>query len=519
MGLFGPSKREQEMQAEIVRLQGLLGTDGRIAYDLQNEITALTQRRQELENNISKLQQDFGIVNNNLYNLNLRHQQLLKQIATIEDTIEIQSFGVYQPTYKFANSDMYKERLQVVRNNQKEMIKNGTACVGNMSWSVNGSITQGRKMVKDMQKLLLRAFNVECDNVVSNVKVSNFTKSKERILKLSEQISKLGAVMSISISSSYVNYKLEEISLALDFEQKKQEEKERIREARELQKEEAKIKKEIEEERKKLTKEQSHYQNALIAVIEQLQKKPDDTYLLTKKKELEANINDTRKAIADVDYREANKKAGYVYIISNIGAFGENIYKIGMTRRLEPHDRIDELSSASVPFKFDVHALIFSEDAPKLEAALHRAFEDKKVNKINSRREFFKVTLSEIKSVVRQNFDKTVEWIDVPEAEQFRQSLSLGSTLPIINTNLSPLSTEPTTSQEEKLATKMKTDTSHLQQSQPFTPTVNIPPNYCICCKRSGKFMQINNEHMCPMCADTASEEQKLNAKREAGLI
>ncbi|MBQ7916373.1 MAG: GIY-YIG nuclease family protein, partial [Firmicutes bacterium] len=126
----------------------------------------------------------------------------------------------------------------------------------------------------------------------------------------------------------------------------------------------------------------------------------------------------------NVDYREANKRAGYVYVISNIGAFGDDVYKIGMTRRLDPMERIDELGDASVPFDYDVHALIFSDDAPALESALHNAFEANKVNKINSRREFFKISLNEIKAVVAKNFDKTVEWIDVPEAEQYRLSIA-----------------------------------------------------------------------------------------------
>ena len=131
---------------------------------------------------------------------------------------------------------------------------------------------------------------------------------------------------------------------------------------------------------------------------------------------------DIEKSLTNIDYREANQRAGYVYIISNIGAFGENVYKIGMTRRLDPQDRIDELGDASVPFNFDVHAMIFSDDAPALEAALHNAFSDKKVNMVNTRREFFYVTLDEIKEVVRNNFDKTVEFIDVANAEQFRVS-------------------------------------------------------------------------------------------------
>ena len=130
-------------------------------------------------------------------------------------------------------------------------------------------------------------------------------------------------------------------------------------------------------------------------------------------------------AFGDVEYREANQRAGYVYVISNIGAFGENVYKIGMTRRLDPMDRIDELGDASVPFKFDVHAMIFSDDAPKLEAALHNAFADKKLNFVNQRREFFNVSLEEIKQVVRDNFDKSVEFVEIPPAEQYRESLLL----------------------------------------------------------------------------------------------
>ena len=141
--------------------------------------------------------------------------------------------------------------------------------------------------------------------------------------------------------------------------------------------------------------------------------------------ELENQLSDIEKAINDIDYREANQKAGYVYVISNIGAFGPDVYKIGMTRRLDPQERVDELGDASVPFNFDVHAMIFSDDAPALEAALHKAFEDRKLNMVNTRREFFNVTLDEIKEVVKRNFDKTVEFIDIPDAEQYRISQKL----------------------------------------------------------------------------------------------
>ena len=189
--------------------------------------------------------------------------------------------------------------------------------------------------------------------------------------------------------------------------------------------EEAKLQKELEIERKVVEKQQNHYLNALAKVNKQLLEQPGNKELLERKLALEENLSQTEQALKSLDYREANKKAGYVYIISNIGAFGENVYKIGMTRRLDPQERVDELGDASVPFRFDVHAMIFSEDAPALENALHHAFESKRLNKVNTRKEFFNVTLDEIKEVVKANYDKTAEFIELAEAEQYRVSLKL----------------------------------------------------------------------------------------------
>lgn len=175
-------------------------------------------------------------------------------------------------------------------------------------------------------------------------------------------------------------------------------------------------------------KEISHYQQALLDVTAQIAKEKDtDKYvpLNTKKESLKNNLEELDKSLKEIDYREANQKAGYVYIISNIGTFGKDVYKIGMTRRLNPQDRVDELGGASVPFRFDIHALIFSNDAPSLENSLHKSFQDKKVNLINNRKEFFKVTLDEIKEVVRNNYDETVEFTEIPEAQQYRETLKI----------------------------------------------------------------------------------------------
>ena len=352
-------------------------------------------------------------------------KQKQSELVQLNDEVLFQSFGLYKPQYDFCNSEEYKNRLEIIRQKQKDMIRADTAVTGSADWSVNGDKRKGQKMVNDMKKLLLRAFNGECDELVSKVKYNNFDSYKKRINTSYEAISKLGKIMSVSITPTYLKFKLDELTLAFEYAQKKQEEKEAQKASREQMREEARLQKEIEEQRKKLEKEQNHYANALERINVQLQSDPDNSDLIAKKQELEAQALDIEKAIKDVDYREANKRAGYVYVISNIGAFGENVYKIGMTRRLDPMDRVDELGDASVPFNFDVHAMIFTDDAPTLEAALHRAFEDRKLNMVNQRREFFNVTLDEIKAVVRANYDKTVEFVDIPSAEQYRVSLKM----------------------------------------------------------------------------------------------
>lgn len=354
-------------------------------------------------------------------------RQLRAEIIETRDEALMQSFGLYQPHYDLMHSDTYKDLLLGVREDQKKMIKEGIAASGNRNWAVNGSESQGKKMVADTQKLLLRAFNAECDDVVEHVKYNNIAASEKRIRASSEAISKLGKMMSIEITPEYVALKLEELHLAFEYQQKKQAEKEEQKEARARMREEAKLAKELEAQRQKLEKEQTHYLNALQKVTQQLASASDAdrAAIEEKKQQIEQQLSSIDQAFKDVDYRAANQKAGYVYVISNIGAFGENVYKIGMTRRLDPMERVDELGDASVPFDFDVHAMIFSEDAPKLEAALHNAFADRKLNFVNHRREFFAVTLDEIKEVVKKNFDKTVEFVDVAPAEQYRESLLL----------------------------------------------------------------------------------------------
>ena len=409
--IFNASKIKEENE----RLKKMLTPEMQNAINLQQHI-------ENLQNQENIINQSIVSKNNEINQLNKQINSLKSQIVVMDDEILFQDFALYKPKYDLCNSDEYKERLKNIREQQKLLIKNNNAVSGDMSWTVNGSQSQGNKMVKDMQKLLLRAFNSECDEVIGKVKYNNIEASEKRIRTSCDSISKLGKMMHIVITKPYYDLKIQELYLAFEYQQKKQEEKEAMKEATAEMREAAKLQKEIEEQRKKIEKEQTHYQTAYQKLLKQLEENPNDADLLNKKSEIEQNLEDIEKAIKDVDYREANQRAGYVYVISNVGAFGENVYKIGMTRRLDPQDRVDELGDASVPFNFDVHAMIFSDDAPALENALHKAFENRKVNMVNQRREFFNVTLNEIKEVVRKNYDKTVEFVDYPDAQQYRES-------------------------------------------------------------------------------------------------
>lgn len=421
-------KENEQLKSRVAELEALLTPEMQDSIQLQEKIKA---QEQSLADLTSKFEKDTAEQSEQLAkqkaDLTAVQQQLTQASAELVETEEevlMQSFGLYKPRYSFANATGYKDELAKVRNKQKDMIKAGTAATGSDNWTVNGNKRQGAKMIHDMQKLLVRAFNCECDDVVSNVKFNNVEAGEKRINTAFSTISKLGSVCGVAITAPYRILKIQELHLAYEYQVEKQKEKEELRQLRAEERERAKLEKEIAEARRKIEKEQLHYSNALCKLLQQMASaSPDELPALQEKKaEIEAHLMSLDESSKEIDYREANQKAGYVYIISNIGAFGEGIYKIGMTRRLEPMERIYELSDASVPFNFDVHAMIFSDDAPALEAALHRAFDSRKLNMVNTRREFFRVSLDEIKEVVNKNFDKTVEFVDVPSADQYRQS-------------------------------------------------------------------------------------------------
>lgn len=407
--------KNETLTTDILSLKKQLETVERLeALGLQKAIVKMKTQKDKLQTTVDSL--------------STKIQNLEADVIQLDETILMQSFGIYETRYDFEDSSLYKARLDQIRKEQKQMVKDGTATTSATDWSINGSEAEGRKMIKDYVKLIVRSFNNECDATIIKAKYNNVKSLEKKINKAAETLNKLGQRMQIAITAKYINLKIQELYLSYEYELKKRAEKEEQRRIKELMREEEKVRREIEKEKKKLEKEVKHFDKALKSIDEQIETVDDEAErekLLAEKENIQKELDKVSDDIANNDFRAKNTRAGHVYVISNIGSFGENIYKIGMTRRLIPQERVDELGDASVPYRFDVHAMIFSEDAPALESALHNAFDTKRLNFVNRRREFFNVSLDDIQQVVRENFNKPVEFTMTAAAEEYRESTQM----------------------------------------------------------------------------------------------
>lgn len=351
--------------------------------------------------------------------------------AARKDLIDLQENAVSETTSQIANSLDYssydsltseecKNTLSLLLQDEKELVKNNKA--------VDVFSSFPKKQINNNVKQILRCFNAECENISLSVTVKNIDSLRNKITKSFDSLNHIFEADGFSLSKEMLEYKLKELTLMYNYEKKKAEEKEIQKAIKEQMLEEEKVRRELENKKKAIEKDQKHFSNEVSKMMKYIQNTDSEVekqLYADKLKELEEKIKSLEAEKADVIHREENAKAGFVYIISNIGSFGEDVYKIGMTRRLEPLDRIKELSSASVPFEFDVHAMIFSDDAPALETALHHHFDDKRVNKINPRKEFFRVSLDDIEAYVSDNYDSSVEFTTVPVAKEYRDTLAM----------------------------------------------------------------------------------------------
>lgn len=345
--------------------------------------------------------------------------------SIIDNTFE--QFGLYTPKYNAMSSVELSELLNQVRLEQKKSITRGEAYYVSKDFTFNGSKSKGLTMLKNEAKLMLRAFNTECEAAINKVTYSTYDAVKERIKKSFEEINKITFNNLSNINKSYLDLKLKELELAFKYEEQKQTEKEILREQKEREKEEKKVQIEIARKKKAIEKELTHLENLKAELELKLITASDaeKISILAEMDKLRESIDAFQDEQEDLDYRIENLGAGYVYVISNIGAFGNDIYKIGVTRRLDPEERINELSNASVPFKFDVHALVFSYQAYELETALHNKFSKNRLNLINNRKEYFRVPLSEIKEALSEYKDLTFDFIEEPDASEYRESIKI----------------------------------------------------------------------------------------------
>lgn len=378
---------------------------------------------QEVEVRHRELLAEEASVHQNIAQSQRQLSQLRKEIEPLELESIAREFGIYEPKYDFGEAARYKTELDGIRKKQKELIRDGEAVKVPQKWTVNGSETAGRKMLKEIAQLQIWAFNGETEALIQRVRFDNVDKMEQRIRDLFKKVNVLDGETGSRLTDDFLKLKLQELYLVHEYQEKRQAELEEQRAIREQMREEERAQKELERAQAEAAKEEQRYETALEKARRDVESAEG-----AKRDKLQQEIERLSQALTQAHERKERAlsmaqqtRVGHVYVISNIGSFGEHVYKIGMTRRLEPLDRVKELGDASVPFGFDVHAVIYSEDAPKLEADLHRAFSDRRVNQVNHKKEFFRVTLEEIRDFVHAHHGE-IEFTMAAEAADYRKT-------------------------------------------------------------------------------------------------
>jgi hypothetical protein len=396
-------KRVDELESENSKL-AQLGTKSVIELETQKE---------QLEANVSLLQ-------GQLTQLATELSEKKSEVVETDDQAILQEVGFYQFTTVLDTAVAYAERNAALRTRIKAANRTGgNAVFGTTNWTVNGSKAAGQRMVNEVSKLMLRAYNGEVDDSIRTLKPYKLPTSIDRLNKVRASIERLGKSMSIAINPQYHELRLQELRLTADFLEKQAQEKEAEKVKREQMKEEAQAQRELAAEKVKLMKELAHHQAVLSQATE--------TGNVDAVTSARAKIDEINASILSVEEHAANIRTGYVYVISNIGSFGEDVVKIGLTRRLDYDERIRELSSASVPFIFDTHAVVFSTDAVSLEHQLHNAFEAVRINRVNARKEFFRTTPAQVVGQLEKLTESLSEnhvmvFNEIPEAVEWRIS-------------------------------------------------------------------------------------------------
>ncbi|UTM59164.1 DUF4041 domain-containing protein [Photobacterium sp. CCB-ST2H9] len=405
------------VNAETAELQALKGQDDLLKLSIQEQQESL----ETAKNTLSEL-------NANIKNYELELNELMRDIDLYSRLDEYTAHGHFEmPQYLYETSARYAEEIKNIRQQQKDMIKDQTAITFPETTVISNDKSFNNKILNGQVKLMLTAFNIECDMLIGKVSPSSFGRTLERIEKLANNLEKSAATLECGFDIDYIELKFEECKLQYQSSLKKQEEIAEQKLIKEQIREEHRAIKEFEKAIAEAEKEEKMYRNLLDKAQQELAKATEQ-----ERSEMEQRIAILEQQLAEAEAKEERAKSmaeqtrkGHVYVISNIGSFGEDVYKIGLTRRLEPMDRVKELGDASVPFPFDVHAMIYTDDAPALETALHREFHSQRVNAVNLRKEFFNVDLEEIKDAVEKIAGVEAEFKMTALAEDYYESLRL----------------------------------------------------------------------------------------------
>jgi hypothetical protein len=406
---FGARKAAHDAQGENIRLQELVDRHG------LREIADLDAARQDLELRIADAGQQLAGARAAINSSVAERDVIAAEVVDLRGTAALQDLSIYDYEHPAEASVSLATELATIRAQIKQAATAGQATKAASGFTFNNSKAKGDKFVRDMSKLMLRSYNAEAENCIKSVRAGNLDSAQKRLGTTVTQVQRLGTMIDLQITPFYHGLRLKELEIASRHLQALQTEKELERERREELRQQKQAGLELAREKERLEKERGHYAN----VLETLLANGD----LEGAERMRAQLADVERAIADVDYRAANIRAGYVYVISNIGSFGPEVVKIGMTRRLEPMDRVDELGDASVPFRFDVHALFFTEDAVAVESMLHRHFAGQRLNRVNLRREYFRTTPAAVLAALQEHQVEVLEYTVEPAAPEYRSSI------------------------------------------------------------------------------------------------
>ncbi|HCE2680201.1 TPA: DUF4041 domain-containing protein [Vibrio parahaemolyticus] len=396
--------------------------------DLKRQDDSLKLSIQEQQAHLDTAKSTLVVLNANIEKGELDLNELMGDIDLYSRLDEYTAHGHFEmPQYLYETSTRYAEEIKDIRQQQKDMIKDKTAITFPDTTVISNDKSFNKKILNGQVKLMLSAFNIECDMLIGKVSPSSFGRTLERIEKLANNLEKSAATLECGFDIDYIELKFEECKLQYQFTLKKQEEIAEQKLIKEQIREEQRAIKEFQKAIADAEKEEKMYRNLLDKAQQELAKASEQ-----ERSDMEQRIAILEQQLAEAEAKEERAKSmaeqtrkGHVYVISNIGSFGEDVYKIGLTRRLEPMDRVKELGDASVPFPFDVHAMIYTDDAPALETALHREFHAQRVNAVNLRKEFFSVDLDDIKEAVEKIAGVEAEFKMTALAEDYYESLRL----------------------------------------------------------------------------------------------